>query len=142
MSRYRFLISEWDRAFKFTVFSSDYINAVHLTFMMNFIALLTLGTVHIIHTLRPAYTVSQILKCSKCITHIYVDDYNTGYGVSNPGIQNQKDFCIKNNCSQMKLLNFENWCNGECQNLTFKVNFVFLKTLNSKYTMRYIQNRK
>ena len=95
------------------MFSSDYINAVHLTFMMNFIALLTLGTVHIIHTLRPAYTVSQILKCSKCITHIYVDDYNTGYGVSNPGIQNQKDFCIKINIR--KLLNFEYWSNVEPQ---------------------------
>ena len=31
------------------------------------------------------------------------------------GIQNWKGFCIKINCSQMKLLNFENWTNGEPQ---------------------------
>ena len=29
------------------------------------------------------------------------------------GIQNQKDFLLKINCSQMKLLNFENWSSGE-----------------------------
>ena len=38
---------------------------------------------------------------------------NTGYGVSSPRIQNKKGFCLEINCSQMKLLNFENWCNGE-----------------------------
>jgi hypothetical protein len=39
----------------------------------------------------------------------------TGYGVSRPGIQNQKDFCIKINTPKRKLLNFENWTNGEPQ---------------------------
>ena len=29
--------------------------------------------------------------------------------------KNWKGFCIKINCSQMKLLNFENWTNGEPQ---------------------------
>ena len=37
----------------------------------------------------------------------------TGYGVSGPGIQNQKDFCIKINIR--KLLNFEYWSNVEPQ---------------------------
>ena len=39
----------------------------------------------------------------------------TGCGVFKAGIQNWKGFCIKINCSQMKLLNFENWTNGEPQ---------------------------
>ena len=38
-----------------------------------------------------------------------------GCGVFKAGIQNWKDFCIKIICSQMKLLNFENWTNGEPQ---------------------------
>ena len=33
----------------------------------------------------------------------------TGGGVFKAGIQNWKGFCIRINCSQMKLLNFENW---------------------------------
>ena len=33
----------------------------------------------------------------------------TGCGVFKAGVQNWKGFCIKINCSQMKLLNFENW---------------------------------
>ena len=37
----------------------------------------------------------------------------TGCGVFKAGIQNWKGFCIKIKCSQMKLLNFENWVNGE-----------------------------
>ena len=39
----------------------------------------------------------------------------TGCEVFNAGIQNWKGFCLKINCSQMKLLNFENWTNGEPQ---------------------------
>ena len=39
----------------------------------------------------------------------------TGCGVFKAGIQNWKGFCIKINCSQMKLLNFENWTNMEPQ---------------------------
>ena len=35
----------------------------------------------------------------------------TGCGVFKAGIQNWKGFCIKINCNQMKLLNFENWTN-------------------------------
>ena len=38
---------------------------------------------------------------------------NTGCGVFKGGIQNQKGFWLKINCSQMKLLNFENWSSGE-----------------------------
>ena len=39
----------------------------------------------------------------------------TGCGVFKAGIQNWKGFSIKINCSQMKLLNFENWTDGEPQ---------------------------
>ena len=35
---------------------------------------------------------------------------NTGYGVSSPGIKNEKYLCLKINPSNEKLLNFENWC--------------------------------
>ena len=41
----------------------------------------------------------------------------TGCGIFMAGIQNWKGFCIKINCSQMKLLNFEKWTNGEPQQL-------------------------
>ena len=40
-----------------------------------------------------------------------------GCGVFKAGIKNWKGFCIKINCSQMKLLNFENWTNAEPQYL-------------------------
>ena len=54
----------------------------------------------------------------------------TGYGVFKTGIQNWKGFCIKINCSQMKLMNFENWTNGEPQYLAkirvFKVDYFIL----------------
>ena len=39
----------------------------------------------------------------------------SGDGVSRPGIQNKKDFCIKINLPKEKLLNFENWANDEPQ---------------------------
>ena len=40
---------------------------------------------------------------------VYSGDYGiTGCGVFKAGIQNWKGFCIKINCSQIKLLNFEN----------------------------------
>ena len=43
-----------------------------------------------------------------------MDSYvNTGCGVFKGGIQNKKGFWLKINCSQMKSLNFENWCNGK-----------------------------
>ena len=38
---------------------------------------------------------------------------NTGCGVFKGGIQNLKGFWLKINCSQMKLLYFENWNSGE-----------------------------
>ena len=38
---------------------------------------------------------------------------NASCGVFKGGMQNQKGFWIKINCSQMKLLNFENWSSGE-----------------------------
>ena len=52
-------------------------------------------------------------------------DYgNTGYGVSSPGIQNER-FLPKNQHNKRKLLDFENWCNGELskigQNITNKL---------------------
>ena len=39
----------------------------------------------------------------------------TSCGVFKAGIQDWKGFCIKINCSQIKLLNFDNWTNGEPQ---------------------------
>ena len=51
----------------------------------------------------------------------------TGYGVSRPEIQNQKDFLYKNQHTPRKLLDFENWTNGEPQQLAkirlFKVDY-------------------
>ena len=45
---------------------------------------------------------------------LYTNNYeNTGCGVFKGGIQNQKDFWLKINCSQMKLLNFEKWSSDE-----------------------------
>ena len=38
---------------------------------------------------------------------------NTDCGVFKEGIQNQKGFWLKINCSQMILPNFDNWSNGE-----------------------------
>ena len=38
---------------------------------------------------------------------------NTGYGVEIPEIQNHKEFVPKNQHTQNKLLNFENWRNME-----------------------------
>ena len=51
-----------------------------------------------------------------CFTAMHTVNYGiTGCGVFKAGIQNWKGFCLKINCSQMKLLNFENWTNGEPQ---------------------------
>ena len=50
-----------------------------------------------------------------CCPMIYYQYGITGCGVFKAGIQNWKGFCIRINCSQMKLLNFENWTNGEPQ---------------------------
>ena len=51
----------------------------------------------------------------------------TGYGVSRPEIQNQKDFCIKFNIPLRQFLHFENWTNGEPQYLAkirvFKIDY-------------------
>ena len=47
---------------------------------------------------------------------MHIPDYGiTGCGVFKAGIKNWEGFCIKINCSQMKLLSFENWTNGEPQ---------------------------
>ena len=46
-----------------------------------------------------------------CISNVHYG--NTGCGVFNGGIQSQKGFWLKINCSQMKLLNFEKWSTGE-----------------------------
>ena len=59
-----------------------------------------------------------------------------GCGVFNGGIQSQKGFWLKINCSQMKLLNFENWTNGEPQQLAkirvFKVGYLIFHVKNLK----------
>jgi hypothetical protein len=44
---------------------------------------------------------------------VYKGYGNTGCGVCKGRIQNLKGFWLKINCSQMKLLNFENWSSGE-----------------------------
>ena len=54
----------------------------------------------------------MFLACLECI-HYGV----TSYGMSRPGIQNEKDFCIKINIPKRKLFTFENWTNGEPQQL-------------------------
>ena len=38
---------------------------------------------------------------------------STGCGVFKGGIQNQRDSWLEINCSQMKLLNFENWSSSK-----------------------------
>ena len=56
---------------------------------------------------------------------------NTGYGVSSPGIQNQKDFCLKINISKGNFWILRIGIMGRCQksqNLTFKVNFICQKS--------------
>ena len=70
---------------------------------------------------------------------------NTGCGVFNWGIQNQKDFWPENQHTQRKLLNFENWVNGEvskvpkfdfqsqfCMSKIIRIflNFFLLKNIN------------
>ena len=46
-------------------------------------------------------------------TAVFAIQYgNTGCGVFKGGIQIWKCFWLTINCSQMKLLNFANWCNG------------------------------
>ena len=48
-------------------------------------------------------------------SNLFVQYGITGCGIFKAGIQNWKGFCIKINRSQMKILNFENWTNGEPQ---------------------------
>ena len=71
------------------------------------------------HTEHPDCPASQKQKksqlvsdeMSNLITHNHYG--NTGCGVLKRGTQNQKGFWLKINCSQMKLLDFENWSSGE-----------------------------
>ena len=57
---------------------------------------------------------------------------NTGCRVFKKGIQNQKGFRIKINCSQMKFGELEQWrAVKKFQNLTFKVNFLSQKSFKS-----------
>ena len=78
------------------------------------------------HFFMSTITTSQVLSAIAKVKIIYPSrsikvhsvslDYGiTGCGVFKAGIQNWKGFCIKINCSQMKLLNFENWTNGKPQ---------------------------
>ena len=56
------------------------------------------------------------LECAKAQTCEALMVYGiTGCGIFKAGIQNWKGFCIKINCSQIKLLNSENWTNREPQ---------------------------
>ena len=44
----------------------------------------------------------------------FSEDYgHTGCGVFKRGVQNLKDFYLRINIPNRKLLNFENWCNRE-----------------------------
>ena len=65
------------------------------------------------------YLKNQAYFQAIAIIHESFDEYIhygiTGCGVFKAGVQNWKGFCIKISCSQMKLLNFENWTNGEPQ---------------------------
>ena len=61
------------------------------------------------------WNVTQHLSHEKKLGFMLVDYGITGCGVFKAGIQNWKGFCIKINCSQIKLLNFENWTNGQPQ---------------------------
>ena len=61
-----------------------------------------------------------------------------GCGVFKRGVQNYKDFLPKNQHTQRKLSNFENWVSGEVSKsakspnlLTFKVNFLCQKLSES-----------
>ena len=42
-----------------------------------------------------------------------------GCGVFKGGIQNYKGFLLKNNCCQMKVLNFENWSSGKLSKIGY-----------------------
>ena len=44
---------------------------------------------------------------------------NPGCGVFKGGIQNYKGFWLKNNCCQMKVLNFENWSSGKLSKIGY-----------------------
>ena len=64
-------------------------------------------------------------NCGFDFSWFYIENYHnfertadygiSGCGIFKAGIQNWKGFCIKIICSQMKLLNFENWTSGEPQ---------------------------
>ena len=63
---------------------------------------------------------SANFKESGCNVHVHYG--NTGCGVFKRGIINQKYFLHKNQHTRRKLLNFENWTNGEPQQLA-KIRF-------------------
>ena len=69
----------------------------------------------------------------------------TGCRVFKGGIQNYKGFWLKINCSQMKLLNFENWSSGELSKIGhhFKNNVIYKLMLsknvsNKKFATKLI----
>ena len=73
-----------------------------------------------------------------CCRLIVADYGNTGCGVFKRGGKKLEIFLPRNQHTQRKLLNFENWVNGEVskvpkfdQNLTFKVNFLCQKLSES-----------
>ena len=73
------------------------------------------------------------------INFFYKNDISIKYGnisrgVFKIGIQNYKGFCQKINCSLMKSLNLENWCNGDFQSqfstskiIQIFLNFIFIE---------------
>ena len=68
-----------------------------------------------------SHTMMLVARCSKYVTSLInqkISDNNVRYGntsclVFKRGVQNWKDFLPKNQHTQRKLLNFENWCNEE-----------------------------
>ena len=67
--------------------------------------------VHFLHSktaiIKIVYFYGDQSLAMQCTWYVYYG--NTGCGVFKEGIQNWKDFWLKINCSQMKLLDFENW---------------------------------
>ena len=69
----------------------------------------------LIQCIRAAGKQIKGLKDTLLCSSVGVALLSEGYGKTGccGGIQNQKGFWLKINCSQMKSLNFAYWCNGE-----------------------------
>ena len=78
------------------------------------------------------------MKKNRTKCDMYCGYGNTGCGVFKRGGTKLKRFLPKNQHTQRKLLNFENWVSGEVSKsakspnlLTFKVNFLYQKLSES-----------